>query len=450
MNKIKTLCVFLLVFLLTIFAASASLQVSDVRLGDSDQVRGETVTVSVTVTNTGSQLVNDLEVSFPGVLSKYNVQGELSSTSIEPDESVTLTVEGFVTLDLHAVDTRGRKTAMQIGDVLVSGHYEDGTPVSRRAKLLMEAENRLMIGTGSKITYDDSTRNLRDGREYTNVRRGDLVEFEVEARNMFSTGGDCQEESRNCDIRNIEIFAYSSYLDIDDDTSMSTLRADRRSTRKMAFVIDDDADDGGYDVDLWMTGRDENGARHGDNWVFFLEVNVPRNEVLIRDMRISRAVMDCDRRATLTVTLKNTGYNDQSRVALLLESPRLGIKEEVLNIRLNSDNEITRTFNLELSSNIPPGEYYIVASTYIDRVIETDRQAVMVELKNCYTQPSNQTGTNPPDVNLIDIPPTAGVIYGKPKQVNFFDSAEYVILLGALFVVALLLVLVLAVVLVRK
>ncbi|NTV24562.1 MAG: hypothetical protein HGA85_09460, partial [Nanoarchaeota archaeon] len=181
--KTRMLGLFIMLLVLGAFA-QAELTVSDVKLGSSSQDRGVNVSTTVTITNTESQRVNALALSFPNSNVKYKLKGSVPAT-IEAGASATVTVEGFVTLDLDAVDSKGRKISVDIGDMQVSGTLQDSTPISKTVNVLMEAESKLEIVSDSKIEIEGTSKSLRDGKEYKDVRRDDSAELTVVIGNRF-------------------------------------------------------------------------------------------------------------------------------------------------------------------------------------------------------------------------------------------------------------------------
>jgi len=171
----------------------------------------------------------------------------------------------------------------------------------------------------------------------------------------FSDNGDCQDEGTNCDIEDVEVTVESrdSDLDVDEDIDFDTIRADRNDMEQLSFEIPDDIDEDDYDIEMFLTGTDENGARHGDYWTFTLDVEVPDNELVISSYDLFPSQIDCNvNKVTLSVTLENTGTSDQDRGAILIESARLDIKESIYRIEIDSEDRITKTFDLALPDDL--------------------------------------------------------------------------------------------------
>ncbi len=452
----KQIMVFLLILLVTIASALATFDASNVKLGSENQDRGEVVSNTFTVTNTGSLDIDEFTVTLSGVNTKYDAQiVSVSSAVITAGGSVDVTVEAFVPLDLDAVDSKGKKIDFDIGNIVLEGNYSDDTAVDvKTVDLLMEAESKLEFGS-SKIIIDGSSKSLKDDKEYDEVKRNDDIELIIEVENNFDDDGDCDDpdDYGDCDIEDVDIELEPDDNDFDDDSdSISRLRARDDDIVTLSFDVPDDIDDDSYDFELWVTGEDENGARHGEFWTFTLEVDVPRDEVIISDYNLNPSSLECDdSSATLSVRLENIGRDDQSKVSIFIESTRLDIKQSVYHIDLDEGDSISKTFALRLPDDVEPGQYFIQIIANVDNNEETDRDAATLIVRECRDDtPVDDDDDDQTEIKIIEVPPTAGVIYSSEKDDSFFDSNGYVMLLAVLFFIALLLMFILLVVLLRK
>ncbi len=454
----KQIMVFLLVLLVTIASALATFEVSNVKLGSDNQNRGEVVSNTFTVKNTGLLDIDEFTVKLSDVNSKYEAQiTSISDTTIPVNGSIDVTVEAFVPLDLDAVDSRGKKIDIDIGNIVFEGNYSDDTPVDQKSvDLLMEAESKLEFGS-SDITIDGSTKSLRDDKEYKDVKRNDEISLEIKVENNFDDDGECDDEDDygDCDIEDIDVELEPDDSDFDDDSdSIDSIRARDDDTVTLRFDVPDDIDDGDYDFELWVTGEDENGARHGEFLTFTLEVDVPRDEVSITDFDLNPSSLDCDQKSTiLTVTVENTGRNNQDEVSIFVESSRLDIKDSIYHIELDEGDRTTKSFALRLPDDVEPGQYFVQIIANVDNSDETDRDAATLIVRECRDeeeQPEEEDEDDQTDIKVIEVPPTAGVIYSSEKDEGFFNSNGYLVLLAVLFFIALLLIFILLVVLLKK
>jgi uncharacterized membrane protein len=248
-----------------------------------------------------------------------------------------------------------------------------------------------------------------------------------------------------------------SDLDVDEQADFNTLRADDTDTETVTFSVPDDLTNDDYDVDVTLVGTDENGARHGDHWLFTLDIEVPRDEVTITNFELMSDTISCnENRVSLDITLENTGRDDQDDISIFVDSSKLDLMESVYNIQLDEADSTTKTFDLTLPKNLTPGNYFIQIIANVNSDDETDREAAQLTVETCQPQqppvtpPEEEDQEDTTDVNVIQVPPTGGVIYGKPTQTDFFSSSAYIVLLGVLIIVGFLLFLILLVVLLKR
>lgn len=463
MKNLKLMALLLILFTIGLAGAGATLEFSDVKLGGTNQDRGENTSASITITNKGPLTIEDLELSFPGTNTKHQLSGSFSALTIAPNASITMTVKGFVPFDLDAVDASGRKISEDIGDINVKGTYTNNTEVSKTANLLMEAKSNLIFGSDSELLINDKTKkSLRDEKEF-DIERDDDIKVSVQLRNLFDDKGDCDDDGTNCDFTDIEGNIESDDSDIDMDESFDTdsIDADDEETESFSFDIPDDLDEGDYDIEMYIVDEDEHGARHGDRWTFTLTLEVPRDEITIKSFDLSPESLSCnDRKTTLSITLKNTGSDDQEDVSIFIDSTKLDIRDSIYNIELDEGDTVTKTFDLTVPDKLAAGNYYIQIVANVESDEETDRESATLVVSPCVSTqppvvtPPKNNATTPGDSNtevkVIEVPSTSGVIYGKEKQAGFLDSPSFVLVLAGVLFIALLLLIILVVILLKK
>jgi hypothetical protein len=460
MRALKMLS-FVLAFMTLMAGAMAAFEVSELRYGSASQERAQDVVASLTFTNKeAGKNIQNISLAFVGN-AKYQISPTSELVNLAMDDSASLSVPAYVPLDLDAVDSNGKPIAVNIGTATVTVRYSDSTTESKTMSVYMQAENKLEFNSDSTIAIGDQDAvRLRDNKEYDGVRRDDKITLSVVLENKFSGSGDCDEEGEDCDIEDIELELSPENSDFDDDsTDFNDMRSGDEDTETLSFDIPDDVDDDDYDFELFVVGTDENGARHGDHLEFTLTVEVPRDEVLISSATVSPSELSClARKASLRVSIENTGTDDQDRAAILIDSPRLDLKQSIYNIVLDEGDLETKTFDLILPNDVEPGVYYITVIANYDNTKESDRQSATLVIKECVTEPVDDEEDVTPDededdsnVEVITIPPTTGLVIGEDKEKDsFLNSEAYVLLLAGVFIVALLMFFILIVLLLKR
>ncbi len=453
MKKLRMLILFMVLVLSISIVSAQTLESYDVTIGGTSQRRGLEQNVEFELTNEHSETITLVSVTIDEE-SGYNLNysGDEDGTYLA-DEKINLDISGVIPLDLPAVDTRGRETKVKVGEYTVEYNISD-TTYEVTADIYMQAENKLTFGSKTEITFGSETNDLDNSDKFDDgdgVERGQSVKIEVEIENNFGDDGDCDTESRNCDIEDIEVeIRQDDDLDWDETIDFGRIRPDDEDIKSETLQIDDDVDDDDYEVEMWVTGYDENGARHGEYWTFEVEVEVPRDEVSIEDYDLFPSTISCNKDASLTVTIKNTGSDDQDEVSIFLESSKLDIKQSIYHIELDEGDRTSKTFDLDIPNDIEPGQYFIQIIANVDHSEESDRDAARLVIQECQPYDEDEEDEEDDIFQIIDVPPTSGVIYGTPKQTDFFDSSAYVLLLAVLVFIAILMFVLLLAVLLKK
>lgn len=464
----KKIALIMLVFLITIASAFATFEVSTVSFGSDSQERAQDVSTSVIITNKEtSRDITDVSISFNGA-DKYDI-ADVTSTGLAliENDTETMTLQGYVPLDLDAVDSKGKKVAINIGTIDVEVTYDDATTETKSVSVSMEAENLLEFNTDSKITFEDGDDSkLKDGKSYDDISRDEKVTIDLVIENKFDNNGDCSDpdDYGDCDIEDIELEFEPDDSDWDDETiDYNDLGAEKEDTESFSFTVPDDIDEDDYDFELWVIGTDENGALHGEWMQFTLEVVVPDDDISITDAYFSPSTVECGiNHITLKVMIENTGTDDQSKAAIEIDSPRLDLQDSIYNIDIDEGDSETYTFDISIPEDTEPGTYYVTVETFYNNNDESNLASVSLIVEDCqedyvddedidWEEDETDTEDNSnTDVNIIEVPPSTGVIVGEEKEPSFFESNAYTLLLVALFLVALLMFFIMLIVLLRK
>lgn len=354
-------------------------------LGGSSQERGVTVTTTFTVSDSTLSTNNTASVTFTltsnSGYSTVFADNNSSSRVINSWDGTqqTFTVRAFVPLNHDAVDGSLQETALQIGTV--SNNRDSST-----ASILMQAVNRLDL---DKISFSigGKTKTLDDGDEFDDVQVGEDLDIEITAENTFD------EDDDDGDMEDVEIRveADDSDLDIDEDDEID-IDADSKETVSFSGLsIDEDADDGNYDIEVSADGTDQNGARHGA--IAVVEINVEResHEISITSATLSRSTISCTEPATdVTVRLANVGKNDEDDVTITVQNSALGLSQRITGLVVDEDESTTRTLQISPKTD-KPGTYTLDVIAAWEGSIESDRDTLTLTVSDCST--TKPTGT---------------------------------------------------------
>ncbi len=454
--------VILFVFLLIALSSFvlADLTVSSPTLGDDNQDRGENISTTFTVRNNGPENLTDILIT-TDANSKYKIGFSNVPSSLDVNQTATITVYGYVPLDFDAVNTDGEKQSFNIGELVVRGD-DNGDTISRTAYIFMEAENKLVIDE-LVVSVNGDDDSVDDGDNVKDIEPEDEIEVTIRVENRFDDRGRCSEDGTNCDFEDVEvdIDIDDNDWDVNEEIDLGDIDADEDSEESVTFDVDEDAD-GDYEMVVLMVERDENGALHGEKWVIDMEVEKKKHNIEIRDYVFYPSSLACDERdVRLEVKIKNTGRKDEDDVVVDVENDDFDILLSEPFIELDEGDSTIVEFNIELPDDAEPDTYYFDIIAFYDNDEETDRiYAASLTLDECPEEPNDEEpDEEEPDEELTGdegktqvniIPPITGKVVDSDDTGAFQESKEYIVLLGVGVIIVLLLIVIEASILLRS
>ncbi len=402
---------------------TVSLTVPD--FGSDSQDRLATITRTVRITNTYAQSMNFVLGSTIG--SEYKVSFSQSAVTLPSGGSSDVTVSLYVPESQDSGrQTIGQITATSNGQVVVS------TDVVLVTATMLEIKK-------VKIDIDGDEDSVSDG-ENVEVEPGDEVVLSITVENNFDD---------NIEIQDIEVSVdQDDDIDWNEDDELSDLSEDDDDVVDFTLEIPSDADRGTYTVDIKVTGEDENGARHEDKLSFDIELDRNSREITVQDMSISPAQISCGGKITITTKVENTGTRDEPKAVLILKNEDLALFNRWIELDIDEDDAVTKTYSFTVDKDTPSGEYLIEARTYYENSRESDTYYESLTVKSCGTttvppQGNTNNPSTPAKNSTIVFPPTTtGPYYG---ETSFYESTAYVIILGAAAIILIMAIIVLLV-----
>ncbi len=404
---------------------------------DTDDRKETNVTSSLVITNSGSEVLNSIKgsASYTSGFSDKDIMlnWTLPKTSLAVGESMTVPISVRVPQKLDAVSKAFTALNVNVATLtFTSTSAIAGSSVTGSASITEMAENNLKI-KNIKVRYGDKTKTVDDGDKVEKMRAGQDVEFEIEIENRFSNKQDVA-------IEDITVRALSdSQMDIDEEDEISSLGADDTDTVKFTAVIDEDADDGTYNIEVSALGTDEFGARHGEKNVIEFQVKRESHEIEIKKITVSPSTVACEQQATLSVNIRNSGRRDEDEVYVAVASPELkfGARSELL--QLDKDDEDTVSFSVAVpESTARPATYRLTVDTYYNTGTRSMSDAGVLKVEMCGTGqeeeqlPAEEPSTQPPAVQPPVQQPTAGntpTPSATAEKKGFMQTPQYVALL---------------------
>ena len=355
-----------------------------------------------------------------------------------------MTVTGFITEDLDAVDANFDPAPVNIGTLTVS-FTRQGTPGTAQNTVNMQAENNIEISDADiDITGDeDSSSGIdTDGGDDFDVKPGDSVTIEVKVENAFSSSSNIEINS----LRLVMDIDDDGDFDIDDDSDTLGLDAGDDDTVSFTLTVEDDAEEGSHEVQIIAEGDDENGAQHGDVLTFELNIERESHDVRIQRFEVSPERITCSAAVDFVeveVRIENRGSRDENEAAMEVVASSLGFRETVDDLELDQDESVTRRFLIPVSEETASGSHRISVRSFYSNTVQQDSEEKVVTVDDCdeeSEEPSAGPSTTPqpPTTSPIVTQPGSGSgsVSATPTSSGFGDSVGYIALLVVLIVVA--------------
>lgn len=473
MKKFATMIAMVALFVLMAVSASA-LQLNGATIGSDTQDRIKNVSQTFSVTNNDTSPVS---VTFASTAEgKYNVRFEPATVNLTAGQQVNVKVIADFPLEFNAVDPATgtdflKAKAFTVGQI----QGKIGATVAASADLQMQAANQLKIKK-ARVDCGDKSQSLSDGDRIKNLKPDTRCTLEVEVENRFSKNDQEDASGHNLKIGDIQFntidiqakTATSRDLDVNEDDSIDGLSADDKDSVTLSFDIEEDVSEGTYTVDIFVKGRDDNNAFHGEHWDIKLEVKRLTHDIQIRSASISPArISACDGgQVHVTTRLLNMGKRDEKDAAVQLDVPDLKFTKKVDSIELDKDDSTSANFAFEVPAKAKAGIYRATLNTFFDNTAPSSSQALELTVDKCDEEEQNvttimqpvqsgQTGTNAQTGSAQTTPTaTAGAVAVPRARVtssgSFTEGSGYLWLLGGLGVVMLIIIVALLMVAFRK
>lgn len=304
-------------------------------------------------------------------------------------------------------------------------------------------ENRERIDSASVPVANDTKINV-------DVLPGSNVTFTVRVENTF--------ESNGPDLRGVFVTTIIEEIDdgadLEDESIDFDLEPGDDYRFDVKFSIPIDVGASTYNVVMEAEGEDKNETLYKTEVNLKLEVKKQSHDIRITKILLNPSVVDCDRKARLTVDIINIGSNAENQVALEFKSSNLGVNSFDKDIALESSDEAseeektyTKTLNIEVPSFFKAGTYPIFVNLYWKNFVLFDQKTVDLVVRDCggAARPeSKKEEKKEPEVVTVIQPKEEGEketpkeVITATEEVSIFDSTALVsILLGGLVIIVL-------------
>lgn len=314
--------------------------------------------------------------------------------------SGTLKVTARVPESLDAVDESTlNENSFQVADISCSGGVSETLEI-RRMNMLEIDEIEADFGTDIETLNDD-------GDELEDLDAGDTLSLEVFIDNLY-------DNDDNVDIDTDVTIECDSDIDVDDESDNVEIGADDKDSVIFDLTLDeDDVTDSTYTCVITVTGTDDFGAIHGEEWTIKLDVSKENYEVKVKEMSLSPTAVTCtNREVTASVKIKNTGKKNDDEVKLELVSSKLSLLKSIIDIDLNDGDSTRKVFTFSVPDDLVSGTYEIIAKTYSKGLSLSDQHSVSLVVPDCGQDPTPVVTPPPvvvtPPPVVVTPPPSTG------------------------------------------
>jgi hypothetical protein len=392
---------FKIIFFILFLFSTAS-----VSLAFSTNLENDMLIIGSPTTNAGSYHHNSFTVNTTQNLT-LNVSNDLYTNlnitmvqdNITGTTQSTITITAYIPEGLNAVNSSGNLIALKVADLFF---YEENNQSNNASiELHMQRKNNLVFDI---ITLDsaDFSRRITDGRRIDFLSPGSSGIFEIKLKNTFSS-------SSYMAIRDItiDIFDIQGELDFNEDESISSISSGDDEIETFSINIDDDVDEGLYDVVIRIKGTDDNGAKHGSVIIVTFDIRRERDDVsIIRTDMLPNTINNCNEQLIrLTVTIKNTGRNNQRNTAISVENNELIYSALEGQISLDKGDSKIRVFNIVIPKGTSAGIYNLVVSALNDKNEIKNQKLVPIVISACplLDSSSSSYSESPPSKDNVQV-----------------------------------------------
>ncbi|MBW2986011.1 hypothetical protein KY333_01440 [Candidatus Woesearchaeota archaeon] len=459
MKKQHVLILSMILMIAIVSVSASALQISSATIGDAKEDRVSNVTAKITVTNNGNTTLNNIALS-TNAFSNYNIRfSPATITTLAVGAAVQVTVTGDIPLDFDAVETDEsasdylKEKAINIGTITATA----GSTVAT-SNLNMQAKNQLEF---KKVTIEcgDTSKSVKDDSKIENLKPDTACSVFIEVENNFNDKDSDDDLTGDIEFEDADVALEvdDDDFDVDEEDSVDPAPEDTDDTT-LDFDIDEEVNDGSYDLVITVLGQDENDAWHGEKWEVSLNVDRLKHDLQIKNAVMNPEKMDCEGgQVKVDAKIINLGKRDEDDVTVELEIPDLDLITKRTGLELNEDDYTTLSFTLKVPEDVKEGVYAVNLKTYFDGIAPSNTKSFNLAIEACEVDTTPATTVVTPTTPATTTPTTttgdgapAATVKPSTRDSSFWDSNNYLYVLGALIAAVLIVLVVLIVIVVRK
>jgi hypothetical protein len=375
---------------ITAVAASTNFTVTNLQLGSETQKRNETLTGTLTVTNTGTENLTAFSLSTTTAIGSfkttdYNITATNVPTTLNAGASATINIEAKIPFSHPAIDsTTFEKKALHVGTLTFSG-TAGSTTITQPSTISIQARNKLKIDK-VRLTIGGTSKSLNDGDDFKKIKPLDQFEVTVTMENDYS-------DNENVDMPDVEVRIFTDDNDFSYDENE---KDDVDSNDKTEFTgfdsdeIDIDADD---NIKLTVTafgtadhGTGIVGGLHGDKAEITLKIDREKNEFIIRSPVLFPGTAQCGDVIELSGEIVNIGSKDHDDDDVEIEASfsEGNYLERITGLNLDSGDSENFDFpSIRIPTSLAAGTYDVFIKTFYDKTSRSNAEKLQLTVNEC-------------------------------------------------------------------
>ncbi|MBD3164085.1 hypothetical protein GF323_02720 [Candidatus Woesearchaeota archaeon] len=295
-----------------------------------DVYNNETKTISFSIKNAGNANISNIQLSIGN-----NIHG----IKLSPSDIPSLAAGDTRSINAELYVPFGEEEAgdLEIGTLKAASDQKDFTfqefKVNIKSYLKLD---RLSVEVDGKDGNYENGETIND-----KAKPRSEINFDIEVENLYEDIARKEIEVEDVMVK-VTIFGIDNGDDIElesDSVVLDYEGNERNYMFELGFEVPDKADDDTYDIEIELTGEDEEGNEFETVWQVALAVERDSHELIIDNFRLSPGRISCDLKTVADLSIINLGDHDEEYVRYTIKNSELGVDEQKSRFEIEADYE---------------------------------------------------------------------------------------------------------------
>ncbi len=241
----------------------------------------------------------------------------------------------------------------------------------------------IYVNNHEEKSVNDDNEKLKD------IEPGDKIELRFQLENHFHKDYDEGDIDGDIEIT----LEDNDFGDDVDESADFKIDADEKfddedSEIVLSFTVPKDVDEGNYDLEILVEGKDDNKAKYETKWTLEIDVERERDDLRLEGFTVTPSEVSCSRDVTITTKVVNLGRDEQKYGAVSFTNSNLGLNKKIdfsIDSGTSRDNELLKSHIFTVGDNVKAGSYSIIGTTYFDYTTISNKEFVTLKVKDCET-----------------------------------------------------------------